>query len=68
MTHSERAILTHRAEDLSAGDAVILVDSIAALEAQPMPARARRKVTAARNAVTRAVFYLNEAADILRPK
>lgn len=62
---TDRQRLTRRTESLAAGDCVILLDSIAALAAQPMPARARRKVEAAYNAVARALFHLNDAADIL---
>ena len=64
----DRGELASRAADLSHADCVLLSYRIGALSDQPMPAKARKKIEAAYNAVTRAQGYLNDAAEILEGK
>lgn len=63
---TEREELVHRIEHLSEAKLTDLNLDLLVLQGEPMPYKASKKVGAAQRAVSRAIFYLQEAAEILK--
>lgn len=63
---TEREELAARLEHLSEARLTDLNLDLMALQEEPMPYKASKKVGAAQRAVSRAIFYLQEAAEILK--